>query len=239
MTENTASAVPTSLQAAWGVRERPGFGPRPGLSLDRIVAAALELAESDGLAAVSMVKVAKALDVSTMALYRYVAAKDELLELMLDAGFGEPPPAPEGADWREGLAAWVWDCLTAWRRHPWMLHVPVSGPPLTPHQIAWLERGLTCLADTGLSERERLSVVMMASGLVRGWANVTVGADEGRDPAYYATTLSRLIDPLRFPAVTAAMAAGAIDDDTDDPDEEFRFQLERLLDGVQALITLD
>lgn len=227
MDDQTNPPVPASLAAAWGLRERPAAGPRRALTLEGIVAAAVDMASSEGLAAVSMVRVAKALGVSTMALYRYVAAKDELLELMLDAGFGAPPPGPEGADWREGLSAWAWDCLASWRSHPWMLHIPVAGPPMTPNQIRWLERGLTCLAGTGLSARQRLSVVMMVSGLVRSWAALSVETDAttGRDPAAYGSTLARLIDPDRFPAVAAAMAEGAIDDETGDVDEEFRFQL--------------
>ena len=83
--------LPASIEAAWGIRERPRKGPKPGLSLPRIVEAAISVAERDGLAAVSMSRVAAELGASTMSLYRYVSAKDELLMLMADAAYGAPP----------------------------------------------------------------------------------------------------------------------------------------------------
>ncbi|QKW33649.1 TetR/AcrR family transcriptional regulator [Actinomadura sp. NAK00032] len=229
--------IPVGIALAWGLRDRPGKGPRPGLSLPQIVQAALDVARADGLAAVSMARVAKEVGVSTMALYRYVAAKDDLLDLMQDAAYAHPPEAPADKDWRAGLTEWAWAILHALRRHPWVLQMPVSGPPLMPNQIAWLERGLTCLDGTGLAESEKLSVVMLLSGYVRQWAglSIAVGAAGPDQAARYATTLARVIDPVRFPAVSAAMAAGAVNDEWDDGDAEFVFGLDRVLDGIAAL----
>ena len=90
----TESGLPASIEAAWGLRERPARGPKPGLSLERIVAAAVELAAAEGLAAVSMSRVARALGSSPMSLYRYVTAKDELLALMVDAALADTPAPP-------------------------------------------------------------------------------------------------------------------------------------------------
>lgn len=106
-----------------------------------------------------------------------------------------------------------------------------------PNQIAWLERGLACLGGTALTEREKLSVVMLLSGYVRQWAGLSLatGAAGAAQAARYAAALARVIDPVRFPAVTAAMAGGAIDDEWDDGDAEFVFGLDRVLDGVAAL----
>ncbi|MGP3959847.1 TetR/AcrR family transcriptional regulator [Nonomuraea sp. 3N208] len=237
MDEDSGTGLPASIEAAWGVRSRPGPGPRPGLSLRRIVEAAVQVASTDGLAAVSMVRVAKELGVSTMALYRYVAAKDELLDLMLDAGIGPPTTDQEDTDWRTGLCRWAWDYLAALRRNPWMLQIPITAPPITPNQIAWLERGLSRLHGTGITESEKISVIMLLSGFVRNWASLTVGLQTGdqRTQIRYGTTLTKLIDEQRFPALSAAIAAGAVDDDRDDGDAEFTFGLERVLDGVDAL----
>lgn len=88
------TGLPASLEMAWGLRERPGKGPRPTLTLARIVEAAVSLAATEGMDAVSMGRVAKELGVSTMSLYRYVTAKEELYILMSDAGVGTPPPLP-------------------------------------------------------------------------------------------------------------------------------------------------
>ncbi|WP_280417522.1 TetR/AcrR family transcriptional regulator [Nocardia carnea] len=230
--------LPASIEAAWGLQVRPGPGRRPGLSLDRIVDAAVDLATREGLASVSMVRVSKQLDVSTMALYRYVGAKDELLDLMLDAGIG-PPPAPDAeTGWRQGLSSWSWAYLAALRRNPWMLHIPITAPPITPNQIAWLEEGLTRLRDHAIAENEKVSVIMLLSGFVRNWAGLTLSshaADDKRPRVAYGTALVRLVDENRFPAISAAIAAGALDDNWDDIDAEFTFGLGRILDGVAAL----
>src|SRR4029453_11068455 len=93
MESQGATGLPASIEATWGVRTRPSKGPRPALSLERIVAAAARVAAADGLQGVSMSRVAADLGVSTMSLYRYVGAKDELLVLMADLAF-EPPPGP-------------------------------------------------------------------------------------------------------------------------------------------------
>jgi AcrR family transcriptional regulator len=233
--------VPASIEAAWGLRERAGYGPRPGLSLERIVGTAVELARREGLAAVSMVRLGKELGTSAMALYRYVAAKDELLDLMLDAGVGAPPDprdAPPG--WRPRLEQWARAYLAALLANPWMLQVPPAAPPITPNQIAWLERALAALAGTALPERSKLSVVMLLSGFVRSWAATAAAAMQppgDRRPVDYGRALARLTDAERFPAITAAVAAGAIDDDaTYDADAEFTFGLTRVLDGIAVLL---
>src|ERR1700728_977916 len=107
--DGVAGGPPASLAAVWGLRERPGKGPKPGLSLEKIVAAAVHVGATDGLAAVSMGRVAAELGAGTMALYRYVGSKSELLNLMVDAAFGPPPPLPESAvGWRAALSHWAW-----------------------------------------------------------------------------------------------------------------------------------
>ena len=179
-----------------------------------------------------------------MALYRYVASKDELVALMVDAALGAPPAAEPGEDWRAGLSRWAWGCHDALRRHPWALRVPISGPPVTPNQVAWLEDGLRALGATGLSEAEKASVVLLLSGYVRNEALLTADVTAGviatgatPDEAMfgYARLMARLTDPDRFPALNAVLAAGVFDV-ADDPDDEFVFGLERILDGIEALI---
>jgi AcrR family transcriptional regulator len=246
MDDRSGTGLPASIEAAWGVRGRPSKGPRPALSLERIVDAAVRVAAADGLAAVSMSRVAAELGVSTMSLYRYVAAKDELLALMADLAY-EAPPARRGPEesWREGLSRWAWTELEVLRRNSWVLRIPISGPPVTPNSIVWLERGLDCLRDTGLREDEKLSVILLLSGYVRTWA--TLEADisaaqaagaappEGEMMPSYGRVLARLTDPERFPALHAVIAAGVFDE-PDEGDYDFVFGLERVLDGIQVLI---
>src|ERR1044071_8495408 len=87
-TDDSGPVLPSAIESAWGLRERPPKGPRPGMSVPAIVDAAVRVADADGLAAVSMSRVAKELGAATMALYRYVGSKDELLMLMVDTGYG-------------------------------------------------------------------------------------------------------------------------------------------------------
>jgi AcrR family transcriptional regulator len=242
--EDDDSGLPASIAVAWGVRARPGKGPKRGLSLARIMEAAIKVAVSEGLAAVSMNRVATELGAATMSLYRYVATKDELLTLMMDAAAGSPPAAPPDADWREGLARWAWAYLAVLRRHPWIVRVPISGPPATPNHIAWLEEGLRSLGDTSLTEREKIAVILLLSGFVRNeatlaadlqTAHLATGTTEEETLSAYGRLLARLANPARFPALHAVIAEGVFDA-PDDPDEHFHFGLERVLDGIDALI---
>ncbi|HEY1479178.1 MAG TPA: TetR/AcrR family transcriptional regulator [Gaiellales bacterium] len=237
------SGLPASIEASWGRRTPPRKGPKPGLSIERIVGAAIVVADAEGLAAVSMSRVASELGTSAMSLYRYVGAKDELIALMVDAAIGtlSAPAAAEG--WRDGLSRWAWDYLAALRRHPWVLRVPVGAPPVTPNLTAALEDGLASLAGTGLSEPEKLSTMLLLSGYVRNVATVLDGIVEmaaaagkaGRVMPSWGETLRRMTDPASFPALHAALGSGAFDQD-DGPDDEFVFGLARVLDGVEALV---
>jgi AcrR family transcriptional regulator len=235
--------MPASLAAAWGRRERPSRGPKPALSLERIVDAGVGVASSEGLGAVSMARVAQELGTSTMSLYRYVAAKDELLLLMVDAAAGPPPAIDPGDGWRQGLSRWTWSYHERLSRHPWAVRVPLSGPPTTPNQVAWLESALWALRDTALSEDEKASVALLLGGYVRNEA--TLGAELTAagfisDEAMmgYSRLLATLTDSGPFPALHALLAAGVFDR-ADPPEKEFGFGLERILDGIQALVTAE
>jgi AcrR family transcriptional regulator len=245
MSEEDDIGLPASLESAWGVRERPHRGPKPGLSLERIVAAAVKVAAAEGIAAVSMSRVAAELGAATMSLYRYVASKDELLALMVDAASGIPPAAASPDEgWREGLTRWAWAYRAVLRRHTWILHIPISAPPITPNQVAWMEDGLHSLRNTGLAAGEKLSVILLLSGFVRNEATLTAdiaaaarasGSPEHEIMPMYSRLLARLTDPRQFPEIHAVIASGVMDRD-DHPDDEFIFGLERVLDGIDALI---
>jgi AcrR family transcriptional regulator len=234
----TSEALPPSIELAWGLHPRPRRGPKPGLSLERIVAAGIKVALHEGLGVLSMGRVASELGVGTMSLYRYVTAKDELLTLMVDTAIGAPPPSDgQEEGWRAGLTRWAIGVREAYRRHPWALRVPISGPPLGPNNVAWLEAGLGVLAATPLSEQEKVSTILLLSGFVRNEATLTADLIAGRaaEPALsYGALLARLTDPAQFPAVHRVIAAGAFDEG-DDPDAEFDYGLARILDGVEKL----
>ncbi|WP_410814106.1 TetR/AcrR family transcriptional regulator [Micromonospora sp. 067-2] len=244
-TDDSGPAIPPAIERAWGLRERPPKGPRPGLTVGGIVDAAVRVADADGFAAVSMSRVAKELGAATMALYRYVGSKDELVMLMVDAGFG-PSPGPVAPEpgWRAGLTRWAWAEHDVLRQRPWLLHVPITGPPITPWQLDWMEDGLRCLDGTALAEGEKMSTLLLLSGYVRNEATLTAQITEGSRAAgvepgemmpTYSRMLGRLLDESRFPSLHRVLTSGVLNQD-DDPDDEFTFGLDRILDGVEALM---
>jgi AcrR family transcriptional regulator len=244
MGDDTETGLPASIEAAWGIRARPSKGPKPGLTLDRIVEAAVSVAAAEGLAAVSMSRVAAELGAAPMSLYRYVTAKTELLDLMVDAASGSPPVAAQQETWRAGLSRWAWAYRAVLRRHPWILRIPITAPPFTPNQIAWMEAALRALGGTELTEGEKLSTVILISGYVRNestlMADIAAATQVSGSRAQtvvsdYGRLMATLTDAERFPALHAVIAAGVFDD-LDDPDTDFVFGLERLLDGVDALM---
>jgi AcrR family transcriptional regulator len=218
------------------LRETPAKERARGLTRGRIVAAAVELADADGAAAVSMARVAERVGFTTMSLYRHVRGKDELLLLMVNEAVGDPPEQPAGGPWRERVERWCWDLLEGVRRHPWLLTLPLSRPPWSPAQLVWLDRGLAALEDTALSEDEKAMSLLLLNGHVFSQARFV--ADLGEPEAFpaYVDALKRFVGAERMPALHRALAAGIFDASDEDGDHDFRFGLERVLDGIEALV---
>jgi len=226
------------MQVLWGDGARPGS--RQALSLDRIVEAGIAIADADGIAALSMARLAERLGSATMSLYRHVSNKDELLVFMMDAAPGEPPTLPAGG-WRAATEAWTRALRGVYYAHPWILQVIAGRPPLEPGQLAWLDRGLSAFADTDLDHGDRFEAVMTLLYYVRGEAQVMTAAyvpDAGGDPDEYGRLIAQFVRPDRFPALAAASDAGIFRAPAAEPDplESFDFGLTRILDGIERLI---
>ncbi len=244
------SGLPPAVELLWQRRDRPRRGPKPGLSLERIVAAAVEIADTDGLAALSMSRLATELGFSTMSLYRYVATKDDLFVLMLDAASPDPPDLlaaadVDGAGWRAGLELWSRANLDGLVRHPWMMEIAITGPPIAPKQVAWMEAALKVLARTPLSPAEQVGVLQLLLVHTLGEARLAVDLSAavraaaqtgGPTAASYGQLLRQLLDEQRHPAMSAIVAAGVFDAPTEYTDEDFAFGLGRVLDGIGLLI---
>jgi AcrR family transcriptional regulator len=174
-----------------------------------------------------------------MALYRYVPGKDDLLELMVDAALGPPPPARPREDWRAGLRRWAAGVRAAYRANPWALQVPITAPPLGPNNVRWLENALAALSRTRLTGHEKLSCVLIVSGYVRNDEQLAQGMRAGAyadaPPDLYARRLARLIDEETFPELSAVLRSGDLADD-EGLDAEFEFGLARVLDGIGVLV---
>lgn len=236
--------LPADVALMWGLRDVTKRGPKPSLSVEDIIRAAIEIADAEGLAAVSMARVAERLGNSTMALYRHVKSKDELLVLMSDAALERPEPLPDGVDWRTGLTFWTAGVLTAVRKHRWYSKLPISGPPAGPNNLAWLDSALGAMKDTGLSEESKVGVVMGLMTYVQGEIRLSMDlaagfADNPDAFSRYGATLARVVDPRQLPALAEVLAAGVFDEveSFDEEDEaDFDFGLQLYLDGVAGFI---
>jgi AcrR family transcriptional regulator len=225
--------LPRALEILW---EEPSTPTRPrGLSRERIVEAAVSLADADGLGALSMARFAERLGCVTMSLYRHVANKDELVTFMLSTAPGPPPAPADPADWRGALTNWATGLWDIYHRHPWVLAAAAAGPPADPGQLAWLNAGLAALGATRLPERDKLAAVMAVLHFVRGAAALNIEAAHVQGPDYPAL-LRRFIDAEQFPALAAALEAGAFDTADNDHLADFHSGLSQILDGVAAKV---
>jgi AcrR family transcriptional regulator len=249
--------LPPGLDLLWGRRERGKRGPRPGLSADAIVDAAVRVADAEGLEAVSMARVASELGFTTMSLYRHVASKDELLQLMWNASaVGAEQLSLDGDGWRARLLMWATIQRDMLDRHPWLTQMPMAAPPLAPNSLHFVERGMAAFDGTGLPDGDRIRVIGLISSYTLSEARMAYDAARALQQAQAAAVpeggqsaaaaalpsfealLRELIDERTYPRLYRLAWAAAADGTSEPADEhaEFLFGLERILDGVQVLI---
>lgn len=229
-----------ALRVLWSPPARPARGPQRGLTVEAIVAAAIELVEAEGVAALSMRQVAAKLGVGTATLYTYLPGKAELTALMLDALVGDAPlPHEWPGDWREKLTRWARDDWEAYRRHPWILELSAAGAAPGPNQLRWLDSALRTLDGTGLTEAEKVAVIESIDGYVWGLATLhrppggaAAGPAAAEEVERRNRLLRELVDFSQYPALVRALQDGA----KPYAEDQFEFGLQRLLDGVAALI---
>jgi AcrR family transcriptional regulator len=219
-----------TVEFLWSERSRPTRGPKPALTLDRIADAAIAVADAEGLAAVSMQRVAADLGYTKMSLYRYLPGKAELVAVMLERGIG-PAPQPAGSDWRAGLTEWAERLFAIYLAHPWALGATVGARPLGPNELGWMESAVAQLPP-GLTGAERMDAVAVIAGHVRAIAGQAASRQpEAEIGAAIGLVLREHAD--RFPAVAAAMADMST---RGGGDQAFAFGLQRILDGLAVLI---
>ena len=236
-----------TLALLW--RTTPGSqrGPRPGLTVDAIVAAAINLADAEGIEAVTMRRVAQTLSVAPMSLYTYVPGKAELLDLMLDAAYtGMSRTDTTGQSWRARLAAVAAENRTLYERHPWAATTSPSRPPLGPGVMTKYEHELSAFEGLGLDDVTRDAALTFLLGFVQASARAAVeAAAVQRDTAMTdeqwweanAPLLAQVFDESRFPlAVRVGAAAGAAQRGAFNPTRAYEFGLDRVLDGLAVLI---
>jgi AcrR family transcriptional regulator len=252
MTNEEVPELPPGLDLLWGRRPPGRRGPKPGLSIDAIVEAAVRLADAEGLDAVSMARVARELGFTTMSLYRYVTSKEELLQLMWnDSAQGAEDLVLEGDGWRQRLLMWAEVQRDVLDQHPWITQMPMAAPPLAPNSLTFVERGLETLDGTGLAEEDKLRIIglissytlsesRMAHDAARAAAQARAAAEAGHPvPSWtFESLLRQLVDQATYPRLfRIAWSADTVEEPpVSNEHEEFLFALDRILDGVQSLI---
>lgn len=233
---------------------RGGPGPRPGLSVDTIVDASIAIADSEGVAGLSMRAVGERLGRSAMALYTYVPSKSELVDLMYDQLLGELPTEYEG-DWTEAARSLAHELWEFYLRHPWVLLVSQARPVLGPNEFTMVETVTKVLQPTGLSPWTLRHLVGTLLNFVRGSAQMVAetrqaGRETGMSDDEWWFARSALLEEVapdfgqRYPALTRMESEGAYENaDEETPylereaRDSFKVGLDLLIDGIGAAVS--
>ncbi|OLF11785.1 TetR family transcriptional regulator [Actinophytocola xinjiangensis] len=207
--------------------------------MDQYVAAALAVADAEGLAAVSMRRVASSLGSGTASLYRYITNRDELVDLMVDAAQGEDPLPEPTRDWRVDLATVAHTLRATLLRHPWLAGELAGRPSLGPHSLRRSEAALR--AADGLTPD--ITLAAQALGVVHAYVLGSVASQQAARSAEQRTGLTeeqwqRSVGPYISEVIAAGehpmLARRVLEADEPDPDAEFAFGLDCVLDGLAA-----
>jgi AcrR family transcriptional regulator len=221
----------------WQRPARSGRGPVPEHSLAEIARAAVTLADSGGLSAVTMRAVAAAIGTGAASLYRYVETRDELLELMIDQVVSEDlGDGPYSGDPVADLLALAHRTLGTFRRHPWLVDMP-SGTFPGPGTLMYMEQVLAILAGSELSGSAKLELFGLYSGMIMTFARLEVQQQQaGRDiDAWMPQVAAYLIDVMatgKYPHLAAALAGRPADGENTPLESAFDRALARVLAGL-------
>ncbi|MFC5063084.1 TetR/AcrR family transcriptional regulator [Actinomycetospora atypica] len=229
----STGAAPGGSRLLWDVEQPAARGPRRALSRDEVAAAAVAVADRDGLEGLSMQRVAAEVGLTKMGLYRYVASKEELEAVMVDAAVEEPPaPGELAGTWREQAEEFARRVDRVWTRHPWVPRVTIGERLMGPREVGWVEAAVRVFEPLALTPHERMDAVSMLFGHLRV---VHAAASAGTRPwtadPEGGTTMRDLVTAHtdRFPALAAVMAAGRPPEDA-----RYVFGLRCLLDGLEV-----
>ena len=231
-------------QLLWEDRSRPTRGPKPTLTPDDVVQAAVAIADEQGLGAVTMQAVSARLGFTTMAVYRYFPSKEALVDAIVDAGMGLPPrpPDPRG-DWRAEVARWAHAKRAMLIARPWLAELPFVAAPHGPNWLSWLEAVAEPLATTGLSSPDMGEMISILDGYTRGASDTAIslarararGTSELEWAAAVGADLGRAVDDPRFPKFAAILTSPS-DGRPRTMDESFEFGIQRVLDGIELYV---
>jgi AcrR family transcriptional regulator len=226
------------VNSVWGTKPAPTRGPKPTLSAGQIAQVAIRLADAEGLAAVTMQRLARELGLTTMALYRYFHAKADLVALMVDSAsdsplqFGEP-----SLPWNRRLQKWAHRCLDIYTKHPWFLEATSSREGIMgPNELSWMEAALAMLAQSGLGPKERHHAFLAIIGHVRGHATFQQIGTRANSRKEWSRELGRMLqsESHRYPILLDVVRSGGFSEDVGGA---FEFGLNCILDGILVRVS--
>lgn len=218
----------------WGRPERGARGPAPERSREQITSVAIALADETGLGSVSMRQVAKRLGTGPASLYRYVATRDDLLDLMADSVAGEIDlAAPLGGDPVEDLVALAGRAKRVYLRHSWLLDLPTE-PTLGPRGMDYLEYALRALAPASLSSAAQLETIGLVNGLVTLFSRTEMRRRRSpTDPQFAnASYLATAATAESHPFIVAALADSPGAEAPQDTHTLFERMTRRVISGL-------
>lgn len=234
------------LEVVWLRSQQPARGPRPAHSRDEMAAAAIRIADAEGIEAVSMRRVAAELGTGATSLYRYVSRKEDLLDLMADAAIGEEerPERPSG-DWRADVRAFAHAERAVNLRHPWLASLASDRTTLGPNALRSAEYALGVIEGLGLDVDEMIVVLTTLMAFVRGYvmgelaeqeAMRRSGVDRDRWMLAHAPYLRQVLEEGRYPLVARVILDAEMPHIPNRQERGFALGLERLLDGIAAMV---
>lgn len=247
MTDSSPGPAPDrALPLLWRstTTSAPRRGPRPKVSVDDVVDAGIEVADADGLESVTMRGLAERLGIGAMTIYTHVPGRDELLVLMTDQALGRTVRPAHPSDLRRRLEQVAEVSHAEYAAHPWLLEVAGLRAWLGPHAADRYEWQLTAVDGLGLSDLEMDQAVALldssAASAVRGRQDVVraerlSGQTELEWWEANAGPLGDLMAGRDYPlAARVGQAAGEAYQAAQDPERQFRFSLDRVVDGLLA-----
>jgi AcrR family transcriptional regulator len=220
--------------------DRPARRRRDPISRDAIVTAAVQLLDREGLAALSMRKLADELGAGAASLYWHVGSKDGLLDLVMDEVIGEAKvPDPDPAHWQDQLKQVARDQRAAILRHPWIVRVSIGRIPMGPHALRYSERILAILRAGGLPPRQAVQGYLLLIATINGFTIDETGVDDSasaqltdRETRQQAADQARdyiaSLPATQFPNMTALADEFALAD----PDERFNVLIDIFVEGL-------
>lgn len=225
----------SGAKLTWVAKPASTRGPKPSLSPDQIARTAVRVADAEDLAAVTMQRLAREVGLTTMALYRYVSGKADVVAMMIDSAVDPPLYIDKPAlPWDTRLADWARRCLAIYQSHSWFLEATTTRQSLMgPNELSWMEAALAMLAEAGLDRKDRHRGFFAIIGHVRGHATfhqIRRASTSGKARTQKLAQILRS-EANRYPILLNLLDSGAFSQDIGGA---FDFGLDCILDGIRA-----